>query len=565
MTQLGALLWAKLRIARNLIASVQHESKLKVAVVSVAAVLLWVGAFYGFYRGFLWLQECGVAPRRDTLGLGDIIMARLLSVFSLALFFMLLFSNVYIAYSTLYRSREVAYLIQAPVPIHVLFLARFVECVFFSSWASAFLGSPLILAYGITTQAPLTFYFAATAFYVPFVTVPAALGSLVAMGLVCLFPRLPRAAVIAFVAVTVGALFVYLRTRFNVSRLAEDALLPTVLQAMSRTQSPLLPSYWASRGVLDAAERDYGSTVYHFLLLLSNALMLSWGAAWVASRAYYPGWSLLTGSVQSRSRTVAWRLMDGADRLLVLVRQPARALVSKDIRLFWRDPTQWSQFVIFFGVMAVYIANLRNTWSQMYSDVYRSWVACLNIGACTLILATLTSRFVFPLVSLEGRRIWVLGLAPITFRQLMWQKFWLSVFTTSAFTIGLVVFSCLRLRVDAVPFVVAVYSIVVTNFGLSGLAVGLGSLYPNFHEDNPARIVSGMGGTLNFLLSMAYLVLVVGAETLILQWRVLERYASPGAFWWALSAVFAFVTFLSAAATLIPMRLGLRNLEAAEF
>ena len=215
--------------------------------------------------------------------------------------------------------------------------------------------------------------------------------------------------------------------------------------------------------------------------------------------------------------------------------------------------------------MAVYIANLRNTWSQMYSEVYRSWIACLNIGACTLILATLTSRFVFPLVSLEGRRIWILGLAPITFRQLVWQKFWLSVATTSAFTIGLVVFSCLRLRVDGVPFVVAVYSIVITNFGLSGLAVGLGALYPNFHEDNPARIVSGMGGTLNFLLSMAYLVLVVGAETLILQWRVLERYARPGAFWWALAAVFAFVTLLSAAATLVPMRLGLRNLERAEF
>jgi ABC-2 type transport system permease protein len=221
--------------------------------------------------------------------------------------------------------------------------------------------------------------------------------------------------------------------------------------------------------------------------------------------------------------------------------------------------------VIFFGIMALYVASLKDRASAFETPLYRNWIVCLNIAACTLILATLTSRFIFPLISLEGRRFWVLGLAPVTFRQIIWQKFWLSVCTTSAFTISLVTLTCIMLEVDAVAFFLAVYSIIITNFGLSGLAVGLGSLYPNFQEDNPARIVSGMGGTLNFLVSMAYIVLIIGAQAVILFWSTVGEPEHTARFWGAFALVVGFMTILSAVVTLAPMRLGLRNLNHSEY
>jgi len=172
---------------------------------------------------------------------------------------------------------------------------------------------------------------------------------------------------------------------------------------------------------------------------------------------------------------------------------------------------------------------------------------------------------VFPLVSLEGRRFWVLGLAPLSFRQLVWQKFWLSVTTTSLFTVGLAILSGFMLRLEPIYFALSVYSVIITNFGLSGLAVGLGTLYPNFQEDNPARIVSGMGGTLNFLLSVVYITLVVGAQTVILQSRVLGLYTNDWMFYTALVLVLVFITGISVISTLVPMLLGMRNLNHAEF
>ncbi len=567
MSQFTAVLQVKRRIAGHQIASIRNESLLKVSVVGSAAVLLWYGALRAFGEGFYYLQFRAFEDKHVTeaVTLGDILMVRLLAIFALALFFMLIFSNVLIAFSTLYKAREVQYLLQAPLSVRTLFLSRFIECVSFSSWASAYLGSPLIIAYGISTSAHWSYYLAAAVFYLPFVTIPAAIGCIITLLLVRIFPRLPRFALFLLAAIAIVWLFTYLRESFSAERLAEDTIVTLLIQATSQTQSPFLPSHWASQGILAAAQGAHGQTAFLFLLLLSNAIMATWLAAQTAHLVFFPGFSGLFGGDRNQPRPRGRGILGRLDRVLGHLPEPARSLVVKDIRLFWRDPTQWMQFVIFFGIMAIYIANLGNRGLQIEGDVYRSWVASMNSGACALILASLTSRFVYPLISLEGFRFWILGLAPLTKRQLIWQKYWLSVATTAPVTVGLTLMSCHFLEVSTLHFAVAIYTICLANLALAGLAVGLGSLYPNFEEDNPARIVSGMGGTLNFLLSVGYITIVIGSQMLVLQWDALRRLADMSDFVWALSIVLIFNTLLTLAAALLPMRLGLRNLDRCEF
>ena len=569
MSAFAAVMRAKGRIARHTIASIRNESRLKVAVVSISAVLLWVGAFAAFREGFLWLRRFDLVRWEVYMGIGEIVMLRMLSVFSLALFLLLIFSNVFIAFSTLYRSREVSFLLQAPVEYREFFFARFIECVAFSSWASAYLGSPLVLAYGLTANAPWAFYAAAAVFYVPFVVIPAAIGTLATIVLVRIYPVLPAKTIPAAGAALAAGFFFYARGILNAARLAEDTVLAgtgfdVLFSISAQTQSPWLPSHWAAHGLILVSTGRLRESLFYLLLLSANAMMLTWLVSEAAQRMFYPGWSWIAGRDRTRVRPLDRGPLNRVERFLRRLPEPARALAVKDFKLFWRDPTQWTQFTVFFGIMAVYAATLQNRSVPEYTH-YRTWIACMNIGAATLILATLTSRFIFPLVSLEGRRFWIVGLAPVTLRQLLAQKFWLSVATTSAFTVGLVVLSCLRLRVEPAAFFLAVYSIVAANFGLAGMAVGLGSLYPNFQEDNPARIVSGMGGTLNFLLSIAYITLIVGAQTLILQRRALGLFLHPAPFWWAFGAVIVIITVLSVVCAIAPMRLGLRHLSQSEY
>lgn len=564
MSQLGAVVQAKLRMAGHQIASVRDESKLKVGVISLSAMLLWVGAFIMFYSALNWLHNFG-GGGGNALNLGVLLVSRMLSIMTLAIFLLLIFSNVLISFSTMYRSKEVVYLLQGPITFELFFHARFLECVAFSSWSLAYLGSPLVLAQGMVSGAPMLFYLAALLFFVPFIIVPACLGSVIAMLLVRVFPRLRLPVLVVIGVASVGAFFLYIAKTIGATRIDENILLPAFLDATARAQSPLLPSHWAAQGLLAAAQRNYGESLYFFLLLVSTAMMGMLVGGKIAQVMFFPGWSYLAGQDRRRILPPGKRVLGRIDFFFRAVRNPERALVLKDIKLFWRDPTQWSQFVIFFGIMAIYIANLRNTSHYHAQEFGRSWIACLNVGALTLILSTLTSRFVYPLISLEGRRFWIIGLAPLELRQLLWQKFFLSVCCTSVFTVSLAMLSGYMLRLQPIYFFLTVYSVVITNFGLAGLAVGLGALYPSFSEDNPARIVSGLGGTLNLLLSVGYITLVVLAQVLMLQWRVLERFTGPGMFWIALACVLLFVTLLSLLCTWLPLRLGLRSLEASEY
>jgi len=565
VSPLGALLWAKRRIARHTLASVRHESKLKVVVVSSFAAALWLGIFFGARWGFGLFETFGAELLGEgRLSLGDLVTARLLAIFALALWVMLIFSNVLIAYSTLYRSREVPYLVQSPISTSSFFLGRFAECVSFSSWASAYLGSALLLAYGLETEAPWGYYAALPAFYLPFVILPAAMGAILAILGVRLLVRLERRHVMVAGIVLGGVVFGTFRERLRMPDLSDAGSLQALVEILGRAQSPFLPSSWLAQGVLAAATGEIGEALFQLLLLGANALLATWVAVEVANGFFYRGWADLAGAAEGRPRGGVRGIWAWLDRLLAPLPAPLRVLVSKDVKLFWRDPAQWSQFVLFFGVMGLYVANLSGAREAAAQPIWRGWVGLLNTGAAMLILATLTTRFVYPLVSLEGQRLWILGLAPISLRGVVWQKFWLSAATTAVFSVGLALFSARALGLGAAEFWISVVAVAAATLALSGLSVGLGSLYPNFDEDNPARIVSGLGGTLNFVLSLVYVIAVVAAEAVIFHWPRLEPHLPAGSFAWAVSAVLGWIVLLTLLAWLLPMALGLRHLERIE-
>jgi ABC-2 type transport system permease protein len=555
------ILWARRRMLWHLLASVKRESKLKVAVVSVSALLVWLGMFAFAGIGFFLFESLGSEDFGvGSLTVGDVVMSRLLSVFALTLFAMLIFSNVLTAFATFYRAREVPPQLLAPISTTTFFFGRFRECLSMSSFASAFLGSPVMLAYGLMSHAPWIFYPSLVAFFVPFVVIPAAIGSILTMALVAILGHVRRAHVVGLGFIVVAILFGFFRGKLIAPDFSDTTTVQAILSAMSRTQSPFLPSHWLAQGVLGVALGQLKDAGFYFLLLASNAAFFLYLATLAAEAWFHKGYSSLYGG--DHKRPTGRGIVGRVDVLFRWLSQPTQALVVKDFKLFWRDPAQWSQFVIFFGIMALYIANLGG--ARSFTSRWIEVTTILNMAACMLILASLTSRFVYPLISLEGPRIWILGLAPVGMRRIVWQKFWLSVATTSIFTVGLMVLSAWRLQLDKTAFLFSVTSIAATTLALSGLSVGLGSLYPNFREDNPSKIVSGMGGTLNFILSMLYIVVVTLAFSLVVLWKP----SWPGLMGdrtQLVAVVASAIGALTFFACWVPLRLGMRNLERTEF
>jgi hypothetical protein len=163
---------------------------------------------------------------------------------------------------------------------------------------------------------------------------------------------------------------------------------------------------------------------------------------------------------------------------------------------------------------------------------------------------------VFPQFSLEGRRLWVVGMAPMGLARVVKTKYWLASVMSLLVTFGLTMLACYLLRMswDRLAFFGAVVTVVT--LALNGLAVGLGVLYPNFKDANPTKIVSGFGGTLCLVLSSFYII----ASVLLLGFGTTGPHARAGEI---IGSVAAFL-LLSLLIGWLPLRWGLQRLKNFE-
>lgn len=210
-----------------------------------------------------------------------------------------------------------------------------------------------------------------------------------------------------------------------------------------------------------------------------------------------------------------------------------------------------------FGLLGVYVINLRHFTHQLSNPFWVNLISFLNLGACSLNLATVTTRFVFPQFSLEGRRLWIIGMAPMGLANVVKTKYWLASISSLLVTLSLITLSSYLLQMpwDRIAFFAAV--VTVMTFALNGLAVGLGVLYPNFKEINPTKIVSGFGGTLCLVLSFLYIL----ASVLLLGFGTTGLH--PNQFW-VFGSVMAFTLF-SGFIGWLPLKIGFVRLKDFEF
>jgi ABC-2 type transport system permease protein len=503
------LLWVQWRSLCARVRGVRRESPLLLFVLA-AFVLSYLGMGY-------WLFHAGLDYLHHFPLVGSLLSQRILFLIFGFFFVMLVFSNLIIGYSTLFRNRETQWFLSLPVTHRDIYHWKFFEALVISSWALVFLSAPMMVAYGQVHDVPLIFYVQIALVYVPFVIIPALFGSWLILFLVRVLARpiVQNGLAVLGVASVLTILFV-VNPVTDADALHQDDVLSfdQLLRHTRLSVNPYLPSAWLAKSVLSWGEGLTTQGAFFFLLLLSNAMMGMLIGFELMGRLFYGSWTVALSSraerfqrkAEARRRGAFHRsLIEWVTDFIGLFSRPYAALVLKDVRLFWRDPTQWIQFMIFFGLLCIYVLNLRNVAFNFHSDFWETMISYLNLGASALTLSTLTTRFVFPQFSLEGRRLWLLGLAPVGLHRILLQKFWLSCLTAMTITVSLNVASSVLLHMSWSKLLFFAMSIALMATALSGLAVGLGAVFPNFKEDNPSKIVSGFGGTLCLVISFIYI------------------------------------------------------------
>jgi ABC-2 type transport system permease protein len=566
------LWWVRAKILAAAIRQSLANSRFRVILVIVLSLLFWYGLFRLFGAGFEFLDT--TIDHRVTHA--QTVQA-VYNVFFASLMLMLVLSSGIILYGGLYCSAEAEFLLTTPVRPERIVLHKFQEAIAFSSWGFLLLGSPMLVAYGLQANAPWYYFALLLPFMAAFIYIPGGIGAILCMLFIHRMARIQRniVALSVLAAVSAAVLFVWSLLAKTEGNLLEPVWFREMLGRLQFSEYRLLPSWWLSSGLLEAARSDQGfagkapwaESLLFLSLLISNALFLRVLAVGLGGRIYRISYSeLRTERARRRPGRNFW-LDRAVMRLTPLLTPQMRLLIVKDLRLFRRDPVQWSQFIIFFGLLTLYFANIRRF---SYDVNYTAWVnmiSFLNLAVVGLILSTFTTRFIFPMLSLEGRRFWILGLLPVRRDSILWGKF---LFAAAGSTIPcclLILLSDLMLQVS--PLVLAIHQLtcLLLCMGLSGIAVGLGAKMPDLREESPSKIAAGFGGTLNLVISAIYIVVVVMLTALPSHFYLATLQAEIEPFrvrMWLIAGTAA-ACLSGLLGTLVPMHIGLRAFRAMEF
>ena len=499
------LLEPRLRALWNVI----RRARLRAATVSVLVGLFWVACFVLFTRVLGYFHGLG--------SFGPFLTERLLSLLFLTFFGILLVSNTVTALTTYYLAGEVTPLLAAPLSHRRLHHARFVETAVASSWMVLLVGLPVLLAYGVVYHAGPLFFAAAVAVLLVFLVIPAALGVLVTTALVLVFPaRRTRDALLVGVGLGVAALVVAVRL-LRPERLADPSGLAGFtgfLAGFGATGSPYLPTTWAAETLLPLLGARPGEPLFSFGMLASTAAMLFQTSAGVVERVFLTAWSRAqTGHVRAGAgeRPLSrW--------LAVLVRPLPRVpgcLFAKDVTVFLRDASQWSQLLLVSALVGIYLYNfpaLPLGDGTPLAIAMRDLATILNLGLGAFMTTAVAVRFIFPMVSLEGRAWWILRTAPVPLPQVWWSKFWLGWLPLVVFAELLVAATNGLLRVPLPVTVVFLVTLVPLMAAVVSLGLAFGAVYPRLDTQNAAQIATGFGAILYMLACLGLIALVVALE-----------------------------------------------------
>jgi ABC-2 type transport system permease protein len=531
-----------------------------------AARWLILGAFGAIFWAFIYVMLVRLLSYfRGVEEIGILLAGKLLGLILIGFLSILLLSNIITSLSSFFLAKDLDMLMSAPVDWLSHYGARLLETLVNSSWMVVLMAIPMFAAYGSVYDGGWAFPLIAAAAFIPFLAIPTVLGSAITLILVNVFPARRTRDILSVIAVLAAGGIVLLFRLIRPERLARPEGFRSLVDfiAILRTPtSPFLPSEWVQTGLMGWLDRDFQLLPF-YLLWSTMAAAIVLGA--LLHRSFYAkGFSKAQESAQRWSRSSALgRFMYRVLEPLGVVRQE---LVMKELRLFFRDTTQWSQLILLAVLVVVYVFNIKflPLRGEGVTFFLANVVPFLNLALAGFVLASIAARFIFPAVSLEGRTLWLLRSSPLSIRSLLWAKFWVGTLPLLILALGIVGVTNILLQTTPFIFLVSVFTIVLLTLALAGLAIGFGTAYPQFETENAAQIPTSFGGLLFMMTSIA----LIGG-VIVLEARPVYEYLSAQAFGTTANVPSIVIGLggaaaLCIAATLIPIAIALRKLERVE-
>lgn len=533
----------------------------------IGSAALFAALAAGFW-GILYGAAHRVLHYLSGLDVGVLLAQKILDALLVGFASILFLSNLIAALSTFFLARDLDLLVAAPLNWFRLYLSKLVETAVHASWMVVLIAVPVFAAYGVVFHGGPLFLLVALAGFIPFLVLPAVLGAATMLVLVNVFPARRTRDLLGVIALAAAGGLVLLVRVVRPELLFQPGGLGQItssLEALRVPAGPYLPTRWMSDLLMNWLQR-VGDPLPPVLLCTTAAAAIIMGG-WLHGRLFRAGYSMAReGAERFGADSALGRLVSAALARLPTAR---REFLLKDLRLFFRDPTQWGQLILVILLVAVYVLNIRALpiFSHGRAPLFLvTLIVFLNLGLSGFVLAAIAARFVFPAVSLEGRQMWLLRSAPVDPRALFRSKYWMTALPLTA--LGATITAVTDLMLHASPFmlIVSLGTIILFTLAATALALTFGTFYPQFTSENAAQIPTSFGGVAFMMSAVSLLGLIITIEAVPVAGYLRARQFGA-AFGVSAGVVVALigVAMLCTATTVVSLRLGMRRMQELEF
>ena len=327
--------------------SSRHGRALKMAVLGTIGALFWGGLFVIALRVLVYFRRIEE--------LGDILAFKLLSMVFLTFLSLLIFSGILMSLSKLYLSRDLPLVHATPVPAYKIFLSRWMESTIDSSWLVIIYTLPVFISYGVIYDGGPIYYLGVLSNLVSLSIICSAISVILVMTAVMVIPANRIKSIFIFLTLTFFLILFFAFRMLRPERLVDPEFFETTLVYFQAIRSPApvyLPSSWSYDSLRSILTGDWTGGLFHGSLSWSFAGLLVCLMIPAANAVYFKG--------MSKTQTAAARLVKrpvSRRSVFRILPGPIGALVSKEIRTFFWDQTQWSQLFLIGALIVIYVYN----------------------------------------------------------------------------------------------------------------------------------------------------------------------------------------------------------------
>jgi len=476
---------------------------------SLVYLLFAIGVFYFTKNILSYLIE--------DVKIGMFLLHRFLFVVLFIFFMTVNIGNIVVSYSTFFKSREVGFLLTTPISFAKIFFIKFLDNFFYSSSTLLLMVSAALAGYTSYMGLPWFFIPLEVLFLIlPFMFIAGTLGAITLLVIMRLAAIFGMKKVLTSLAILYAASTILFYIFSSPVQLVTNvfAYFPNLNNYFGFLESPLvklLPNHWVADALYWISAGKLIAAGWNIYLLIVVAILFLIFALFLARKWFYKTWLVflnLSNELSLKKRKNHKTLFSFENNSFL--KPLHEALLKRELLLFIRDPSQWTHFLVMAFLITIFVLSISSIDMMILKsyNIYLKTIVYLIIYLFNMFLiASMSLRFIFPLVSLEGETIWKIRSAPLNFKKMMLTR--LLIYFSVIFIIGQVLNFVSNFQFSIMLAIISQLNTAFVTITLVSLNFGMGSAYSNFKEKNPIRVASSQGASLTFLFTIIYLVFLI--------------------------------------------------------